>query len=101
MEQIQINNFDRKRTHNRKNSFEDYPPTLDERGSPIETKIYRLGSVSYQNILLQSVLYKLRNHIQLNPEEESFIDVQGEFCDYPFREIVERIKKGGLNSSQA
>lgn len=72
--------------------LEDYPPSMNEQGNYFEIKGYKMGSIEYQNALLESILYKTKKNIELNPIEEVFIDIQGEFNHYPFREILKRIK---------
>lgn len=66
---------------------------IDNNGNPVDIKGYKIGSVAYQNAMLDSILYKCANGIPLTGLEEEFIEIQGEFCNYPFREIVTRIQK--------
>ena len=66
-------------------------PVLNDKGEQIDISGVKLGSIMYQDIMVESILYKTMNKIPLNPLEKSFIPVQEQVSKYPFGELLKKI----------
>jgi hypothetical protein len=51
-----------------------------------------IGSGLWQRDILEKVLYKAKNDLEFDKLEEAYIDVEGNFCNFPLRDLLNRIR---------